>query len=49
MEKYFLFFILICNSYLIFAKFFQDFSDGYFSKNPIRKDNITRFEVDLQN
>lgn len=48
MKKYFLFFILICNSYLIFAQFSDDFSDGDFSNSPSWIGDITRFEIDSQ-
>ena len=48
MKKYFLFFILICNSYLIFTQFSDDFSDGDFSKNLSWIGDITRFEIDFQ-
>ena len=45
MKKYFLFFILLCNSYLIFAKFSDDISDGDFSNNPIMIGDFIRFEI----
>lgn len=48
MKRYFLFFILICNSYLIFAQISDNFSDGDFLNNPSWIGNITRFEVDSQ-
>ncbi len=46
MKKYFLFFILICNSYLIFVQFSVDFLDGDFSNNLRSIVDITRFEIE---